>query len=54
MKALAETADGGFGAILTPLVSAYQAWLDAQQARLGDGGWGMAMPIPDPRSPIPR
>ena len=36
MQTLAETADGGFGAVLTPLVSAYQAWLDAQQARIAD------------------
>ena len=36
MQTLAETANGGFGAILTPLITAYQAWLDAQQARIAD------------------
>ncbi|MEI8165364.1 MAG: hypothetical protein WCG26_03260, partial [Chloroflexales bacterium] len=36
MQTLAEIADGGFGAVLTPLVTAYQAWLDAQQARIAD------------------
>ena len=36
MQVLAATADGGFGAILTPLVTAYGTWIAAQRARISD------------------
>ncbi|MBK9712559.1 MAG: hypothetical protein IPO81_14780 [Kouleothrix sp.] len=34
MKMLAEVADGGFASVLTPLVAAYRAWIDAQGTRI--------------------
>lgn len=34
MKVLAEVADGGFASVLTPLVAAYGAWVDAQGTRI--------------------
>lgn len=34
MQVLAETPNGGFAAVLTPLLSAYRAWIDAQTARI--------------------
>ena len=49
MQTLAETADGGFGTILTPLITAYQAWLDAQQARIGSRVLGLGSDVEDPR-----
>ncbi|MBP1466155.1 DISARM system helicase DrmA [Candidatus Chloroploca sp. M-50] len=36
MKVLAQTADGGFGPLLRPLLEAYRSWIDEQQARIGD------------------
>lgn len=36
MKTLAHTATGSFAAVLSPIVQAYQAWIDQQRGRLHD------------------
>ncbi len=36
MQTLSEASDDRLGALLTPLVDAYEAWIDGQQARLDD------------------
>jgi hypothetical protein len=42
MAALADTADGQFGAALNPLAAAYDAWLARQEARINDPGSRLA------------